>query len=179
LREAALSAVIIGVVLACAAYSVMAALPNRALRVPGTSTAPQIQAVMPEGWGFFTKDARYVRNLVYRHDGPRLSLVNEPLSAHLWPTVDFDRTPRLLDAEIDALTSLVDSHWWSLCTAGYATCAASAPRHFVSFPLLAGPLCGNVTILRQAPEPWAYSGLPNARHLPAQLANLEVECARS
>jgi antimicrobial peptide system SdpA family protein len=160
------------------AYALHAALPPTALKLPFEEKL-NIRYFTPEGWAFFTRNAREDRYYLYRlnAEGRWESALMAP---HHRPSNIFglDRKSRAQGVEMGMLSVQVDAKEWKECRSTHAECLASAPiLRTVTNKSPRPTLCGEIGLVTQPPVPWAWaSTLERPVTMPLKAARLTVNC---
>jgi antimicrobial peptide system SdpA family protein len=171
-------------VLKVALFTVWAAICAAALveMVPDSPFAYGIRArgnlisVLPQGWSFFTRNAREERLLLYepRDGGWRLRPLTNAQVRHLW---GIKRTAGLISAELGAITRQIPEKAWTTLESNLN--AGSYSGHVpikVENPGVAHVLCGTFLLRKQVPLPWAWAASPRLSDLPSRVALVDVGC---
>jgi len=176
----ALGAVVVAQLLVSAVvvmYAIHGGMPRNALRLP---LETQVSSVLwaPQGWKFFTRDAREERTSLYVHrDGEWRSAARTP-NASVENLLGANRRGRAQGIELGLLLENVPATAWQKCDGEDAmTCLdaateASHPRNVSPNP----SLCGEVGLVSQRPVPWAWAHLGLHVAMPITVLRLEVPC---
>jgi antimicrobial peptide system SdpA family protein len=158
------------------AYAVHASMPHNAIELPGEKRF-NAQIVLPEGWKFFTKDAREPRVLAFTREGGAWR------SSDFGPNADarffgLDRVGRTQGVEIGLLLEAAKGEPWSPCSGSPVECLDAATPVAEPIVNLAGAqtLCGDVALVRQAPVPWAWAHAAAETRMPSTVLRMTVQC---
>lgn len=176
-------AVVLAVAGLLGAASVYSALVHLLPHNPLTPVRRSVLSlVIPEGWGFFTRDPRESDLFVYvpgNEPGQWLFASNVP-NANWRNLFGLNRASRGQGMEMALLVNAVGRDDWRhdhACGSEHSRCLDSVDS---SLPITNdtpnASLCGVVGIVVQEPVPWAWSGIDVA--MPARVARLNVECER-
>lgn len=135
--------------------------------------------VLPEGWGFFTRDPQEPRVGVFRR-GPESDTWREESARNTTAAYLFgaSRAARTRGIEIATLLQSVPDAAWVECTDPLEHCAAAIAQPFpVITNLAASPtLCGDLLLRLQEPVPWAWSRSARTIEMPSRATAMKVEC---
>ena len=156
-------------------YAVHAAMPANAIELPGEASF-DARVIMPEGWKFFTKDAREPRLLAFTRDGERWTSSDVGANAD-GPWLGLDRRRRLQGVEIGLLLEALKTASWNKCAIGPVDCLEAAPV-VAEVVNVAGitTLCGDVALVRQEPVPWAWAAHAHETIMPSTFLRVSVQC---
>jgi len=136
-----------------------------------------IRMLMPEGWGFFTRDPRepdittYVKSKGSWYRSPNMPIAN---AANLF---GINRFPRAQSVELGMLLHDVPAEWWRPCRSNIDACLQSIPAKPVTntspFPVFRD----TIGLVRQEPIPWAWAAHRNSITMPAFIVILQVNVA--
>jgi antimicrobial peptide system SdpA family protein len=136
-----------------------------------------VRAVLPEGWAFFTRDAREARMFVRAwRGGAWVPLTRAP---HGEPRnrFGFDRTSRAQGVEAGLLLARVPSGAWRACRGTDAACATAAGAALSLRNTSPSPtLCGDIMVVMRPPVPWAWSRLMEETGMRAHALRVRVTC---
>jgi antimicrobial peptide system SdpA family protein len=125
-----------------------------------------VHEVVPQGWGFFTRDPRsaFVSAFVKSSDGVWQNATRGP-NATLKNAFGFNRASRLDEYDVSQVTGSREiGDLWQDCTGATIRSCADAARseHGVQHWQAQGydlRLCGDVLLLRTEPVPIAFAGM--------------------
>lgn len=149
------------------------ALPPADHLAPSTKRAANVvREILPEGWSFFTKSPREAFVVAFDEDG--LELGTAPNAQPRW-AFGLNRASRLGGIDVERVLEELDRDAWRPCdvAATVSACSADLKPQRVRIKDAAQTLCGDVTLARKEPVPWAFRGT-NAPI--EQVAAVEVEC---
>jgi antimicrobial peptide system SdpA family protein len=177
-----LGAVAIGLAMAWSLlilYAVHIELGVNALDLPFESTIkPPLQAVIPEGWGFFTRDPREARLLPFRNESGVWLAANEGPNGEPWNALGFNRAARAQGVELGVIETAIPSEAWKPCSAEIADCfdKLSTPTT-VTNPIPNPTLCGDVGLAKRNVLPWAWaSSVSDETGMPSNVVRLKITC---
>jgi antimicrobial peptide system SdpA family protein len=133
--------------------------------------------VFPQGWNFFTRDARESRLLLFRLEKGVWTRIDMPHGS-VKALLGILRSPRSQGVELGAILSKSARTKWMKCTDSPHVCLERKPTVFktIKNPSTAPLLCGTLGIVSQPPVPWAWSGHRDAVVMPSEILTLEVKC---
>lgn len=134
------------------------------------------RTLLPEGWGFFTKNAEEENPFFYAHVGGEWvpAIQESPYSPRY--LLGANRTGRYRGVEMGLITAAVGKKDWSDCNTDPLSCVGTLT------PLVIGPirdrgtLCGELGLVQQAPVPWAWARSPRPVVMPSKVARVIVSC---
>ncbi len=142
-----------------------------------------IRVLIPQGWGFFTRDPREPRIIPFglRSEGEWTELGLGPHGRARW-LFGLDRRSRAQGLEIGTLFGAVGDDAWFDCGGPtpmepHACLDAASPLP-VENPSPIPSLCGEVGLVRREPVPWAWRRAADRIEMPAQVLRLSVRCSR-
>ncbi|WP_092604725.1 SdpA family antimicrobial peptide system protein [Actinopolyspora xinjiangensis] len=145
-------------------------------RISGVVTV--VHDVLPQGWGFFTRDPREPAVMVWEPTGrnrwERTSAVSNAEPKSLF---GLDRTVRTEQYEIDALTQNTSQAGWTECKSGdIDQCLRDFHGNIPSTRSLGGVIrfCGELALVQQPPVPWAWAGTQTK--MPVEFRVIEAQC---
>lgn len=175
-RLGLLTCVLSGVGGTLAAYATHPVLPFSPLRLPyADKVNPSIW--MPEGWAFFTRDAREEDTRMFLREGGQWRNASE--APHFRPENLFglDRTSKGQGVELGLLVQKVSSESRRECKEAPIICLERAPAALTIENTAPRPtLCGQVGLVFQKPVPWAWSRAARPVVMPSRILRLEVKC---
>jgi antimicrobial peptide system SdpA family protein len=157
-------------------YSLHAGLPPNAITLPFAEYVDASKWA-PQGWGFFTRDAREQQVLPFVWE-KGWKPANLGPHAQLRYAFGLNRRSRAQGVEMGLLQGQIAAKKWSKCDSEPIACLESLPvseRLKNDSPLPS--LCGQVAFVRQEPTPWAWA-VEGARDImPAEIVKMEVLCS--
>jgi antimicrobial peptide system SdpA family protein len=164
-----------------AVYSVHAVLPTNVLELPFEgSLARPANALLPQGWAFFTKSPRDPILTAYEFDARgRAYRIPEITASDVRNLFGVNRRGRAIGTELALLLDLVPPDQWVECGSTSGDCVAGVrvgdpPR--VASPVPGPRLCGEVVLAEESVVPYAYRELVDQRLRVDRAAHLFVEC---
>jgi antimicrobial peptide system SdpA family protein len=155
-------------------WALITALPHNP-QSPGLAAERGTRLVLPEGWGFFTRDPREPDLILVRR-GADGAWAIEPPHASASNAFGLHRESRALPVESMRLLEHAPVAF-APCTGSWRECLdAAAPvalRNDVAQPLL----CGDVAFLKRAPAPWAWADLMRPDDMPTDILRTRIECS--
>lgn len=159
-----------------AAYVVHAAIPPNALTLPGEKRL-RVNAIVPEGWAFFTKTPRTPEVLVFqrRADMTWRDVHAARLSEAGW--LNLSRNARAQGVEIGLLLHGVPNDAWVACDEAVQGCLAGAPLSRTVRNVVAKPtVCGDVVFAQRKRVPWSFRRSTTPDDMPSIVVRLDVSC---
>jgi sporulation delaying protein A len=136
-----------------------------------------VKSIVPEGWGFFTKEPRGLDFYLYRLVGGTWEGLHPlPISA---PRNAFglNRRPRAIPVELVVLLDQLDESQWTKSEVA-ATQALDQLKDFRVTNAMEHPLlCGKLGVVRREPIPWAWSYAESEVTIPSWIVRLDIECS--
>lgn len=160
-----------------ALYAVHGQMPRNVLELPFESRLrPLLPYLTPEGWAFFTRNAREPKLLTYRLDAGRWRTAD--LGPHARPTNLFglDRRSRAQGVEIALLLGTIRKDGPVDCKDAIPACLDRLPALQIRNASPAPSLCGDVGIAQQEPLPWAWSRAASEVTMPSRVVRLDITC---
>lgn len=154
-------------------WTAVCALPHNPLS-PGLGMERHMRLLLPEGWGFFTRDARE-KDLLIAHFGSSGQLRIEPPHAHVDNAFGLLRKTRVLAVEANQILSESQARF-TPCRGSLADCLAQAPVQKLASNAARPYLCGDLALLRRAPVPWSWIGLLSADEMPTEVYRARIRC---
>ncbi len=166
-----------GVAAIVTTYSLHAGMRFNAIRLPFEQKL-NLPLFLPQGWKFFTRDAREERTFPFARTAERgwvsAGAGANGDSGHL---LGARRDSRAQTAELTALMHQAEGRTWTTCTATTTTCLDDVTTMAVVVNTSPRPtICGDIGIVRQAPVPWAWARDARDTTMPSRVLRLEVQC---
>ena len=137
-----------------------------------------VYTLVPQGWAFFTRNAREAQTMVYRVNGDQLELLHHRHSC--WHNFfGLSRRTTVYFSEIQGIRSqLTDTDFMSSKWNFQANKTGEFPTEKVEVKNnIANPLlCGDYVLVFQKHVPWAWSKNIDKIDMPAKVARVEVAC---
>ena len=149
---------------------------------PSAKTKLLVQAFIPQGWGFFTKDPREPESFIYSSDGANWRSVLRTPNSSFKNLIGLRRNARAQGAEYGMLLSEIskDSAKWGFCKGTTKTGCIEINQNFKIHSVLnkvrRPTLCGELWLIMQAPVPWAWQGQSEPVQMPIKFIRLNVLC---
>jgi len=163
-----------GAVVAVVVMGVTAmALPSADHLGPGTKRAANLtREVLPEGWSFFTKSPRDAFVVAYNDDGDEVGTA--PNAQPRW-AFGLNRASRLGGIDVDRVMQHLDRDAWHRCDVGMSVlgCSEEVRARHVRITEDMHSLCGEITLARTKPTPWAFRGTKSPIE---KVAVVRVQC---
>jgi len=151
-----------------------ASLPLTTVQPP-TSIASWCRSLLPQGWGFFTRDAEEPVLRLYAPAGDRWRRCDRPLaSPGNW--FGLRRDHRLRDAEVARLLAQVPESLWVPCRdeAGRCWPPGRPPAVVVSTDVRRPTVTGDLLLQVQERLPWAWGAARNRVEMPSRVVRIRV-----
>lgn len=136
-----------------------------------------VRSLVPEGWGFFTREPRSLDLRLYRRVGDAWSPMGRLPIAHPKNLLGIDRWPRAIPVELGTLLDQVEPEDWVETTDGPGGAVSSGRAVPVRNPMPHPRLCGHLRVLSREPVPWAWFAAGGDVEMPAWVAEMEVQCS--
>lgn len=133
-----------------------------------------IFAIIPEGWGFFTRDAREPRTLIYKKKDDELVLINDSGASPKY-LFGLSRKTRRQNIELGQLVGQIPDSIWVACPSKRWKDCEPSYTHLVSDPFKHPVLEGEYIIIKQNPVPWAWSKSYNDIKMPFELSKILID----
>jgi antimicrobial peptide system SdpA family protein len=158
-------------------YAVHGGVPSNPLRLPFERKL-NVALWLPEGWKFFTHDAREERIEMYLRDASGWHDASRGPNSRLTNKLGLDRIGRAQGVELGLISQEVSPKLWQTCSQASAfQCLDSAPlARRVSNRSPSPSLCGEVGLVSRKPVPWAWASQGLHVSMPVSFVRLEVEC---
>lgn len=161
--------------------SIYVVLPKNVLSTPTFEPLrPEISAIWPQGWGFFTKDPDSQNLDAYQvsglHDFDSLLVTPQGSPRNL---MGLARSSRAQGPELAILVSYLEPEDWTECTTVESDCLTTVARSAAVAITNTSPIptvCGDVLLAQETPTPWAYRSLLPETFRVAQVAHALVDC---
>ncbi len=155
----------------------LAAMPIHTIPM-ADDTRAAIMSLIPEGWGFFTKNPREPEmQIATLRDGTMQNL-NIVSSFQFRYAFGLNRQPRSQGRELDQLLKqLRDVRLWHNCQTSTVVCAQKlhVQKRIIN-TVNPATLCGNLVLFERGPVPWAYRHIKSKENMPSRLTRVEVLC---
>lgn len=138
------------------------------------ASVKSLRILVPEGWGFFTREPKEERIYLYKiTEEGQLNLIL-PNYLSLKNFFGASRNRRMFNIELSRLTQQLEDSMWTYCEKGLKNISLDRLKtHIVVNTVQHPQMEGTYLLLRRRPIPWAWS---NARglHIPANTLKIEV-----
>jgi len=133
-------------------------------------------SLMPEGWGFFTRNPREPARVAYAITARgliKLTFANTSLRNLL----GISRSARACDAELAALLVPILKPSWSKCTGDPEDFSNWVKLRSLTVKNWSGTqfIGGDILVIERPPIPWAWSSSHSRVFMPSRLVRLHVE----
>lgn len=119
---------------------------------------------MPQGWAYFTRDARSATYQAWTLDPKSRSIVQRPLAA-------FDRSRRINGAQLLNVGEVAKDKKWRDCRTinQCHKAVVGSPTYFANFKVVSGnpALCKPFMLVRYQPIPWQYRNVTDRMKMSA------------
>lgn len=153
----------------------LSALPYNPLS-PGMKEKQGVMSVVPEGWGFFTRNPREVdQHLYFYKNNKWVRNPNSPISS--WRnTFGLNRFPRAQSVELGMILSNINDTCWKTASINLehnniSDIASIEVFNDSPYPTITGRIC----ILQQEPIPWAWSWNKDELAMPSKYVIVDVK----
>ncbi len=128
-------------------------------------------SIIPQGWGFFTRDPKEPQYLIFDKDGTKLSKSNsEPSNLF-----GISRKNRLMNIELSLIMSKIKESSWSDYKEGKFDFNSTIISDTISINFNPSSLKGHFFIAQQERLPWAWAKSNNKIVMPYKYARIYVE----
>lgn len=159
-----------------ALYSLHASIPSTVISLPGQHR-DAVRTLLPQGWHFFTRDAREADlSVIALRDGgwERVALGPNGQPEHLF---GISRAPRAQLLELGALQSQLPAGGWHDCTEAPTDCVAGIDDvHRVPNDSQRQTLCGALAFVLQDPVPWAWASQGAQIQMSSRIVRVDAQC---
>lgn len=158
------------------AYCVYPALPYNSIHLPGARAAGTL-VLAPQGWAFFTRDAREEKQFVYGSSGDGWRPLLLVPHARFRNVLGLNRKSRAQGAELALLLHGAEMDAWQRCEGAALTCLRTLPQGITVQNHSPNPtLCGIVAVISRPPVPWAWLRSSKPVEMPSRILPLQVVC---
>jgi len=138
----------------------------------------EIYTYTPQGWAFFTRDAREEQVYIYEIDEEgELKKINQK-HANTDNFFGISRKVSKMFAEVDIITSMIGKKKFYITTWNYdKNSYGEIPDNFVEVknPIKHPVLCGDYLLVYHKIAPWAWSNNSKIK-MPAKVIKIRVQC---
>ncbi|PEK57864.1 SdpA family antimicrobial peptide system protein [Bacillus wiedmannii] len=138
-----------------------------------------ISSVLPQGWGFFSKDPRESQVGLYAAEKDSLEV--------LWPNMKVKnvfglyRKGRSQGVEMGLLTTKFKEQDWMKCTdSNLQACKKKADKKVVKVenPISTPLVCGEYYMTKENPVPWNYYKYSDSTYTVTNIVKVDVSCSK-
>jgi antimicrobial peptide system SdpA family protein len=154
-------------------FSLISSIELNPLSIPYKGSR-LIFTIVPQGWGFFTRDPRENQTLVYRKRGDEFELVNKSGTEPEY-LFGLSRVSRRQNIELGQIMGqITDSMWVDCPSKNLAQCEPVKAHRFKNS--YQDPLCkGEFVVVLKEPVPWAWSKSYYKIEMPFKLCKIYVD----
>lgn len=138
-----------------------------------------INYLLPQGWAFFTRDAREVKTFLYLRnlsDGRLVPLLSSSFQAESY--FGLSREKRKIAMEYALSSTEIDSSYWTTFKGNLDSLSrfiVHLKPHQLINKSMKPNFCGEIIAVKRNLTPWAWSSFDNIVQ-PSQVIRLYVEC---
>lgn len=132
----------------------------------------------PQGWAFFTRDAREEQAYIYKVENNKLKKISQK-HADINNFIGLSRKVSKLAMEVEVIATLIDKKRFPQTTWNYnENLYGKVPSRFVEVRnLIKSPiLCGDYVIVYHSVVPWAWSKSKRKIKMPAKVLKVRIKC---
>lgn len=166
--------------LAIASLSVITALPRNLINqaIP-RDVSDVVRSIAPQGWSFFTRDARSANFSAWRLTSSDKSVSAARLVDEQASWAGLNRIGRVIDSQLMDLSGSLEGRWIACPTTSVnltacLTDASKADEFRVRLRASSAQYCGPLLLVREEPIPWGYRNLVTEGRRSA--AHVLVDC---
>ena len=140
--------------------------------------ATEVLEYTPQGWAFFTRDAREEQVYIYSIQNNKLEKIDQK-HGDITNLFGLSRKISKLGLEAEILTNFIGKENFSVTTWNYdENLLGEIPNRFIEIknPLQSPILCGEYVIVYHPIIPWAWSNSKKKIKMPAKVFKLKVKC---
>lgn len=140
--------------------------------------AKEVLMYTPQGWAFFTRDAREEQVYIYRLENNNLMKIDQR-HADIRNYFGLSRKVSQLGVEADILTNIIGKRNFTATTWNYNdNLLGEIPKRFIEIrnPIKSPVLCGDYVIVYHSVVPWAWSKSKKTVPMPAKVIKLKIKC---
>ncbi len=154
-------------------YSLLSSLEYNPLSI-SYKESKLVFTLMPQGWGFFTRNPRELQTLIYQKVGQNFELVNKSGSEPEY-LFGLSRTSRRKNIEFGQIFSKIpDSLWIDCPSKRILECNPEKVHHFKN--QYTNPVClGEFLLISKEPIPWAWSKSYYDIDMPFKFCKIHVD----
>lgn len=134
----------------------------------------QLKVLIPEGWGFFTRDPREERLYVFRCDSLNLKYVpNDNFSFESF--FGASKKSRVYNLELGRLVSSIEKSDWHSWKSKNTWCPMDLPTIYQLNTQRSPLICGEFYVVKREPVPWAWAS-SNHVSMPGSIVKINIIC---
>ncbi len=154
----------------------LASLPENPL-TPGFATKKIFKSVMPQGWGFFTRNPRENQLFLFRVVDNSLELVNNSENSLSHNLYGLRRIHSAIGIEFGVLLNRVKDSDWIECDSSIYSCVQNEviPSVIIKNMNPEPILCGDFVVVEQEVVPWVWYNSSNI-NMPLKFTKISVRC---
>jgi antimicrobial peptide system SdpA family protein len=158
-------------------YALHAAMPFNPIKLP-LEDRLNIRVLLPEGFGFFTRNPRESRLSFYRRSDRGWETASVGPSQKVTYAFGWVRAVRAQNIEAGLLLQeLPRPSRWKRCQQDPITCLSSAPTsEAIANPSPAPTLCGEIAFVEQESLPWAWASRGAKVNMPSRVIRTTIRC---
>jgi antimicrobial peptide system SdpA family protein len=140
--------------------------------------AEEVLMYTPQGWAFFTRDAREEQVYIYKIENNKLVKINQR-HAEFRNFLGLSRKVSQLGLEADIITNIIGKRNFTATTWNYSdNLLGKIPKRFIQIhnPIKSPVLCGDYVIVYHSVVPWAWSKSKRKIPMPAKVIKLKIKC---
>lgn len=158
--------------------ALISTVPNNAF-LPKMNQQALMHSLIPQGWAFFTRDAREEWVLAYQVDGhgQLLPANNADYRGGFWNGIQ--RRKRNRGLVVGELVNRITDKSWLDCSAGIADCYSQAVSTPISIDLPFHDntnFCGLIVLQKHKQKPWAWRSSHSSFHTTTRFAVANINC---
>ncbi|WP_044895062.1 MULTISPECIES: SdpA family antimicrobial peptide system protein [Bacillales] len=136
-----------------------------------------IHKILPQGWGFFSKDPRDPMLNAYPLESDGENLVWPNMHQKNW--FGLRRTGRAQGIELGTLIAKIPESEYSQCNKDVKSCLDEIPVKFtIKNPTPNPTICGDWGITSEQPIPWAWAKAETKINMPSKVIRVSVICQK-
>lgn len=159
--------------------SLLGSGPATALDSTAIVQRPVVAALLPQGWGYFTRDPRGRQTIGYVRTSDHWERLKVNSELTLGTGFGLNRSNRAHDRELSVLLSTARRGWWIDCPRDdVESCVSAAERQprRISNGWVNPTLCGDVLAITGEPRPWSWPDESDLGYIHLRALVLESKC---
>lgn len=135
-----------------------------------------VATLLPQGWGFFTRDAREATYTLWSRTSSGWSDTELSRETRAGYAFGADRAGRMVGVDLDYLVGRLDEKRWVKCSVGETASCLSEVKTATKVSLRAAQrdVCGVRGLVRASAVPWAYARFTREARTEVQV--VEISC---